>query len=300
MRSSDADGGSWFDRFVVADWSAASTPTRGRDSIWIAAVADDGDRLRVVNPPTRPEALEELECLLADGGRTLVGVDFSLGYPAGTAAALGLGGVPWLATWELLTATIVDGPRNANNRFPVASDLNRRIARSAGRAHGPFWGCPPSQSTSWLPARKPAAPALPEWRHAELALRARGRRPFSCWQLLGVGAVGSQSLVGIPAMSRLRERLTAADVVVEIWPFTTGLVAPTVAPGGVVIAEVWPSMHVGPAPDGAIRDEHQVVGTAAALAARQREGSLASLFAPDVDPAVADVVVAEEGWTLGA
>jgi hypothetical protein len=37
---------------------------------------------------------------------TLVGVDFSLGYPAGTATALGLTGTAWSAMWALLAEEI--------------------------------------------------------------------------------------------------------------------------------------------------------------------------------------------------
>ena len=44
------------------------------------------------------------------------------------------------------------------------------------------------------------------FRAAEEVLRSQGRRPFSSWQLFGAGAVGSQSLLGIPMLDRLRRR----------------------------------------------------------------------------------------------
>ena len=47
-----------FDRFVVVDWSANSTPKRGRDSIWIAVL--DGHGVSVSNPSTRAAAEESL------------------------------------------------------------------------------------------------------------------------------------------------------------------------------------------------------------------------------------------------
>ena len=41
-----------FDRYIAVDWSAANTPRRGKDSIWIADSAMDS-----INPPTRHEAM---------------------------------------------------------------------------------------------------------------------------------------------------------------------------------------------------------------------------------------------------
>jgi hypothetical protein len=57
-----------FDSYVMVDWSAASKPATGADSIWIGALTPDS-RLKLAfkasNPPTRAKALAELEELLA-------------------------------------------------------------------------------------------------------------------------------------------------------------------------------------------------------------------------------------------
>ena len=81
------------------------------------------------NLPTRADAIEFLVDLVESGrdATTLIGVDFSLGYPAGTAAALGLTGVGWSAMWQLLVDRIRDDDRNVNNRFAVAAELNRQL-----------------------------------------------------------------------------------------------------------------------------------------------------------------------------
>jgi hypothetical protein len=282
-----------FDRHVVVDWSANSTPKRGRDSVWIAVRDDAGHS--VTNLPTRSAALAFLIDLIgADPSATvLLGVDFSLGYPVGTAGALGLAGSAWTATWDLLTAMIRDDDRNANNRFAVAADLNGRITGGPS----PFWGCPPSRASATLTATKPVrSGGLATWRAVEEVLRSQGRRPFSSWQLTGAGAVGSQSLLGIPRLQQLRRALGDR---VEVWPFTTGLRAPRVAPGRVVVAEVWPSMTPVDAADGPVRDAAQVVGTARRLAEADRDRRLIRLFEPELDRDVADAVVAEEGWVLG-
>jgi len=283
-----------FDRIVVVDWSAASRPKRGRDSIWMATIGDG--ECAIENIATRRACEHRLAHLLvADRHRTLLGVDFSLGYPAGTAAALGLGGSPWCAMWDLLESAVADDDRNVNNRFAVAADLNRRL----GGGPGPFWGRPRTKQSGSLTTTKAPTGGLPEWRAVERMLRAAGRRPFSSWQLLGAGSVGSQSLVGIPVLERLRRR--GGDRV-HVWPFSTGLAVPSLAAGGLVIAEVWPSLvDVTSAAGGsAVRDAVQVDGLARELADVDRRGQLPGLFTPAVEPAARRAVVAEEGWVLGA
>jgi hypothetical protein len=282
-----------FDRYVVVDWSANSAPKLGRDSIWIA-VRDSGD-VRIDNLPTRAAAEDFLvELLLArPDDPTLIGVDFSLGYPTGTAAALGLQGDAWEATWGLLVEQVVDDRRNVNNRFAVAAALNCRL--TAGPA--PFWGCPRSHATATLPTTKPVdTEVVPQWRHVEQVLRRQGRRPFSAWQLLGAGAVGSQSILGIAMIERLRRRVVDR---IEVWPFTTGARRPQVSDGVVVVAEVWPSLIEVEAVDGVVRDAAQVGALAEWLADTDSSGALGDYFSPTLTDRLAAVVTAEEGWVLG-
>lgn len=286
-----------FDRFVVVDWSANSTPKVGRDSIWIAHHEPSG-AIEVTNLATRAAAEAFIVDLVESDSTssTLLGVDFSLGYPEGTAGALGLSGPPWSAMWDLLAERIDDDDRNANNRFAVAAALNQRLT---GRA-GPFWGCPPTQATPTLAATKPRPPAgvLDEWRRVEARLRTHGHRPFSSWQLLGAGAVGSQSLLGIPMIARLRRRL---DGRVDVWPFTTGFARPTLGDGAVVVAEVWPSMLAIDPVDtvDVVRDAVQVHAAVSWLTAADRCGGLAELFSPALSPEASAAAIAEEGWVLG-
>jgi precorrin-8X/cobalt-precorrin-8 methylmutase len=282
-----------FVRVVVVDWSANSDPKRGRDSIWIA-VHDGPDDLALVNLPTRAAAIGFLTDLLeADpAAATLIGVDFSLGYPAGTAAALGLAGPSWSAMWDLLADRIDDDDRNGNNRFAVAADLNRRLTGAAA----PFWGCPPSARSEHLGSTKPSTTRFAEFRAVEQLLRSRGTRPFSSWQLLGAGAVGSQSLLGIARLHTLRARFGER---LDIWPFTTGLATPCSDDGAVVLVEVWPSMHPIVEAPGEVRDAAQVRTTARRLAEADSSGALAAWFSPSMPADVACAAVAEEGWVLG-
>ncbi len=284
----------------MVDWSANSIPKLGRDSIWLAVVERRGRLTNcwdtaVTNVATRRGAEMMLRDLIAGAGSrtTLVGVDFSLGYPAGTAGALGLTGEPWPATWELLARRIADDERNVNNRFRVAAELNARI----GPGPGPFWGCPPSARGITLESTKPAAfGRLGEWRLVEQTLRADGHRPFSSWQLLGAGAVGSQSLLGIPMVERLR---SGFDDQVDIWPFTTEGAPPTLQAGAVVFAEVWPTLTPSGQAAHTVRDARQVDDTARWLADLAETGELEVLLALDLDVSSAARVVLEEGWVLG-
>lgn len=282
-----------FDRVVVVDWSANSVAKLGADSIWIARGDPRSGVIDSVNVATRHQAMTMLEVTCREPGRTLVGVDFSLGYPTGTSAALGLSGVPWRATWELLHDLVVDRENNSNNRFDVASALNRRVGT---QRPGPFWGCPPARATTWLTSTKVPSDPLPQWRAVEARLRVDGRRPFSSWQLLGAGAVGSQSVLGIAALERLRRRLGRPMVV---WPLSCGFVEPTAA---IVVCEVWPSLFALAVADGRVRDDLQVSAVASALVERVRSGRLSEWFTPcptHLDPEHVATVVAEEGWVLG-
>lgn len=272
-----------FDRVVVADWSASSRPARGRDSIWIAVAEGGSDVIATTNPSTRAEATAHLCDVCRRPGSTLLGVDFSLGYPAGTANLLGLDGVPWRATWTLLAELIDDADDNRNNRFEVAAELNRRMSGGPG----PFWGCPASGRGPTLTSTKVTSAPLGEWRQVERRLRDEGHHPFSAWQLLGAGSVGSQSLLGIPRLVELMASMTVLGRRVAVWPFDP----PAVAGDGVdlVIAEVWPSLHPAEPAAAQVRDEAQVIGTSQRL-----RGGV------ELTPSGSADVLAEEGWILGA
>ena len=81
-----------FQAYVAVDWSAASKPTTGADSVWIG-VLKRNVRFQMAfeahNPATRAEAEKLLNAILDDlkrkSERVLVGFDFPLGFPRGTA-----------------------------------------------------------------------------------------------------------------------------------------------------------------------------------------------------------------------
>lgn len=290
-----------FDVYVMVDWSAAGQPRHGRDSIWYAVVTPTkaAPRVRTLqNPRTRARAADELASLfhkfLGQGRRVLAGFDFPFGFPAGTAARLGLGGLPWRSMWQTLADGLSDGDDNRNNRFDLAERLNERLSGEPF----PFWGNVREEPRPFLLRRGRRAHGpddLAERRLCDLCLRAT--QPV--WKLAGIGAAGSQALTGIPRVWQLRRdpRLAFAA---HIWPFETGLRHD--ARPRLVLAEVYPS-QVAPKPlAGHPKDAGQVVAMAEHLAALDRAGKLGELFAGGggLGPAARRCIEREEGWILGA
>ena len=284
-----------FDTFVMVDWSAATVPRTGRDSIWICRHASDGERLE--NPPTRRAAKnllgEWLAAAVERGERMLLGFDFPFGYPAGFAARLGLRGPAWRAVWDEIAQLLEDTDRNVNNRFAVAAELNRRVSNGCF----PFWGRPPGFNTPFLGPKHHRAHeggGLAERRLVDLHIPSA--QP--CWKLLGTGSVGGQALTGIPIARALRDDPRWADRA-RVWPFETGLYAPE--QGAVVIAEVYPSLWAVSPAAGEPKDAAQVRSVARFFAESDRAGKLPSLFAgdPTLTREQRRRVETEEAWTLG-
>lgn len=284
-----------FDTFAMVDWSAATVPRTGRDSIWICWNARDGERLE--NPPTRYAAKallgDWLAAALARGERVLIGFDFPFGYPWGFAARLGVSGVPWRAVWDEIATLLEDDANNVNNRFDVAEALNRRV--SGGPF--PFWGCPAASPRANLGSkhhRGHERDGLAERRLVDLHIPSA--QP--CWKLLGAGSVGGQALTGIPVVRALRDDPRWRERAL-VWPFETGLRAP--ANGSVVIAEVYPSLWAVSPAAGEPKDAAQVRAVARFFAERDRTGELSAFFAgdPDLTPDQRHRVETEEAWTLG-
>ncbi|MDJ0824136.1 MAG: hypothetical protein QNJ16_01405 [Rhodobacter sp.] len=282
-----------FDTHVVVDWSARSKPSperRTKDAIYWCAVSD-GAVQPVAYARTRAEARRRLTDLIgaerAAGRRALIGFDFPFGYPDGVAETL-TGRPSGLALWAWLAERIEDGADNANNRYAVAAEINRRYP-----GLGPAWGRPASWPVPEVPTRAKARHGAhpPERRLADA--RAKGAK--TVWQLAYAGSVGSQVLLGLPVLHDIRAATGAA-----VWPFDTGLDAPD-AP--VVLAEVYPSLlqaeaHADRAGDEPL-DAAQVRVNARALAALDRDGALAPLFCADLAPADRAAVEREEAWILG-
>ena len=290
-----------FDTHIIVDWSARSKPSPkkpGKDAIWWA-VARDGMVAEPWYERTRHNAIVRLADLIQaereENRRVLVGFDFPFGYPAGVAQRLAKSASAF-ALWNWLAAQIDDGESNDNNRYEVATKINKHYP-----GLGPCWGRP----SSWDYPDVPIGGSERDLQHTHPQERriadghAKGAK--TVWQLLYTGSVGSQALLGIPALERLRH-WPGLRGQVAVWPFDSDLAVPDKP---VVLAEVYPSLlrdaiKVHARPD-EVPDHAQVRINAHAFASLDTANELDPLFsgARYLSPDQRKQVVAEEGWILG-
>jgi hypothetical protein len=273
--------------------------------VWYSLLTREADRAHAEchNPATRGKAIDDITAILAKFCKqrvhTLIGFDFAYGYPSGFAKALGLrSNQPWRAVWDTISALVKDDDDNRNNRFETAAELNKRVSSGAF----PFWGCPTKRQSARLSSRKTrqfSDEGLAEYRLTERS--AKGAQ--SVWKLAYPGSVGSQALLGITYLARLRDNSEFGGVS-RIWPFETGLrpLACREQRDWIILhAEIFPSLFLVRTGPGEIRDEVQVRNLAACFAQLDEKGELAKLFdKPDwVTDKDCHRVASEEGWILG-
>lgn len=279
---------SLFDTFAVVDWSAKAGPSPQRpspDAIWLG-VARQGTPSEPLYFRTRQAAENHLSSLIAEetaaNRRLLLTFDFPFGYPKGFARAL-TGSADPLAVWNWIAEQIEDNQEaeQSNNRFDVAEMMNRKFQNA-----GPFWGKSHRNRWSDVPYDKQEISydrfKFDEKRKCDLVAGASS----SCFQLFFNPTVGSQMLMGLPTLNRLRTRPG-----VTVWPFEAHHNA------NVVLAEIWPGLiedAVREDAEDAIRDAVQVTRLALAL----------SRLAPDclerMLTDLPDEAREEEAWILGA
>lgn len=286
-----------FDRYIAVDWSASNQPKQGKDSIWSCDAPPAESDVKTTNHRTRHAAeawlCEQLTEAVVARQRVLLGFDFPYGYPAGFARALGLDG--WEGIWEYLERHVRDNDKNVSNRFEVAAEINRALGRDA-----PFWGRPAHLDLPALPAQKRVRyrgvgnGGFAEWRQVEAQLRHRRTGPQTVWKLAYTGAVGSQSLVGIPVLRRLLFRKALREVS-RVWPFQLGVPELPSGSPAIIHAEIWPSIVPFGHEHGSCRDEQQVRAVVHHWRGLDRGGRLGELFAAPENRSVRR----EEGWILG-
>lgn len=297
-----------FDSYIVVDWSAASKPTTGNDSIWIGALTPDARmqlKFNAINPPTRAKARDQLiaalERLIKRGDRILLGFDFPLGYPVGTANQLKLktdDTPPWVAMHNFLSKELKDKDDNFNNRFALAARMNRIMTDGPF----PFWGCLKKDVLTTLSDKKPRAHTesdLAEFRLSEQRAAAlKLGRPQPVWKLGYAGAVGGQTFTGIPVVHHLKSHFGDK---LAIWPMETGWVDQPDDLPQIVVSEVYPSMLKNDHQPGRTKDEVQVESLSKWFADSDNSGVLKRKLArPEVvSDAESSGILAEEGWILG-
>ncbi len=260
----------------MVDWSGGADrgPTPKKDAIWACLVSDKGEQTVYLRNRQVAEAWigETLAREVDRGQQVLAGFDFPFATPAGFARAV-TGLDDPLALWDWFAMAIEDGPK-ANNRFDVAARLNRLFP-----GIGPFWGNGLKRDIDDLP-RKGNARTF-RWSPEKRAVDLKAKGAFECWQLSGAGSVGSQMILGMPVLSRVRRRFGAA-----VWPWDRGTAA-------VTLVEIWPSLIAGAVRaatrPGDIRDAVQV----------QLMARTTARMAPAQLDAFLDVPATPEGWIFG-
>ncbi|WP_299081015.1 gephyrin-like molybdotransferase Glp [uncultured Ruegeria sp.] len=258
----------------MVDWSGGNDtgPRPRKDAIWVCVArrGQSGDPVYLRNRKVAEDWLSSfIRSELAADRQVLVGFDFPFGYPSGFANAITGTDNP-LVLWEWLEAHISDTPA-ANNRFDLAGQINRQFG-----GKGPFWMNGLRRDIDGLPRTKADYQnPFPDRRKVE----GLAKGSFTCWQMAGAGAVGGQVMMGLPVLHRLRSLFQGQ---VSIWPFE-----PLDKP--VAFVEIWPSLNLGAAPEGRIKDAWQVEQVALALSQLTDQELMGQL----------DVSAAEEGWILG-
>ena len=293
-----------FDRYIAVDWSANNGPKTGKDSIWIGEATPFG-LLASRNPATRALAMCDIEQTLlaarSRGERIMLGFDFVFGFPVGAAEAItqatgargrgadeGAPHAPWRHLWSTLHTLITDTDANLSNRFDVAAHINHATAPR-------FWGHPHGRSYEHLAPTRAASDYTTIAERRGVESRIRGPQPV--WKLTGVGAVGSQTLLGIPRLETLR-RHPALGRDIAVWPFETDFEHNLAA--GIALVEIYPSffpLDVAADP----KDRAQVETCVLRYAALDAAGLLATFLSapPDISPAIRAAAIAEEGWIAG-
>ena len=288
-----------FDNYLMVDWSANNRPIMGENSIWLAWL-ERGQQVKFFNPDTRTKTLKKITELLNNKGRTIVGFDFPFGYPYDSYD--GFGCKNWKDLWKLINTNIKDdinNYENCNNRFKVASDFNKCFPDNKG----PFWGHPTGEKHAGkYPYLKNIYPkdygnTLPcEFRIIEEKLRNQTNiNPKPVWKLFNPPnvngpTVGSQTLMGIPIVNKLREELDCS-----VWPFEKINQDPKKQ---FVLAEIYPSIW-DTQDDHDINDANQVYTVAKNIACLDKNDTLKNLLqAPHRHPRKNDIIK-KEGWILG-
>lgn len=297
-----------FDTYCFVDWSASSKPSPAKpsaDAIWVG-VQSGRSPATAHYFRTRLEAFAFLHAafshFIQSGRRVLAGFDFPLAY---SHPLLREPGVPfWESTWNAFYRQITDDDSNANNRFDVASAINSQLELNSP---GPFWGCPARYKTLHL---RPTAPSFPIERGKAIIQRLRLSEQAlpgtqEAWKLLGIGSAGSQALLGIPYLQKLRMEFKNQ---MHVWPMETGFASNPCKGTSIVMVEAWPGiihkkvsqqLHANPEQ---IRDQVQVMQLCAWAKAEDLAGKLSDYFEKpgSLNKTEVERCLKLEGWILGA
>jgi len=281
-----------FDVYIAVDFSGSKDQARQKSCIVIAE-AQRGTASKIQKDRfTRWEAvLYLLQRILhhnSDGKRVLCGFDFCYAFPRGFWPAL----TDRSEVWDEVMADMANGlaqlpaieEKPESNARRWAEIVNQKIARRFEIGAGPFWG------PSFFQQKDPRFPfskaSFSEYRLAER--RGPGFKPI--FKIGGQGAVGLQSLCGMPYLHHIRTTCLQQKAPLHCWPFDGW------EPEGPAhfLVEWYPALYN----EGAKSHEADALACVNwAMELDGREG-LRSYFVPDLSEEERNQA-ATEGWVLG-
>lgn len=278
-----------FDQYLFADYSGAEDDAAQRKAIYLCA-ANAAKIADPVNGFTREslrcEVVQRLSAASCAGQRVLFGFDHQYSWPSELWQLAGLAEEPW----EQAVAQLIDGTYGGpacDGRNPVdfGSDFNRWVQRDC------FYSLNHQQLQGRLPAQ-----GLKAFRLAEVALQADGRSPMPATRLRDNGAVGGQTLRGLPHLLLLKRELAAVGVRIAYWPFDGLDLSAPAYQGAHVGVEVYPTLlrpaHIEQT------DANDARACAVWAQAQDASGKLGSFL--DLRPRQHDEArIRLEGWVLG-
>lgn len=279
-----------FDVYISVDFSGSNDPARQRCGIafaeWDRSISPDV-RMGFTRSEVTLYVLERIIHHDSNGKRVLCGFDFQYSFPQGFWRALT--GLP--ETWTNILQGMANGVADLpavveepkSNARLWADMANQRIARVMEVRSGPFWG------PNFSPAKDPK---FLHTRFEKLRLVEKRDRRFKqpIFKIGGRGAVGLQSLCGIPHLFFLRNSCMLKQIMLHCWPFDGW------DPVGSThfLVEWFPAIQN----KGRKGDKEDALACVKWAKAKDDQGELSKYLTPrlsDIDKAQ----VASEGWVLG-
>lgn len=191
-------------RYIAVDWSGSKDERGQLTGIWLAE-AESGSLVRLRNGLTRKEAIAMLVKEIASGDAVIIGLDFAFSFPK------------WYLKWRKLGSV--------RDLWDLAAKEGEKWL---GSDTWPFWG------RSGEYQRRPENLKV----HCQFRQTERDHKrsqPKSVFQVSGVGAVGTGTIRGLPALVELQEAGAA------IWPFDDP------ETGRANVVEIFPRLFYGTA-----------------------------------------------------
>jgi hypothetical protein len=210
-----------FDVYIAVDFSGSKDQSRQKSSI-VVAEAQCGTASKIQKDRfTRWEAvlylLQRILHYNSDGKRVLCGFDFCYAFPRGFWSDL----TDRSEAWDEVIADMANGlaqlpaieEKPESNARRWAEIVNQKISRRFEIGSGPFWG--PGFSQLKDPRFPFSKVSFSEYRLAER--RGPGFKPI--FKIGGQGAVGLQSLCGMPYLHHIRTTCLQQKAPLHCWPF---------------------------------------------------------------------------------